>query len=287
MTINIGRKDNRVIPRFHFSKPIPYDPDKVPSRKHQLRYDYDKRFKLGTGPMAVDEDNRVINVWSVEMAELSDTIWKAMRGDERYRKLCRGQNQFNHCCMQPYRGGALMGRHSDRNNTNNKSANSMKPNTPVAIFTVGSPRTLSFYRRYKNGGDWALEDKSCDDFLQEEGCLFVLDPQDEAPKHRRVATGSFKEDASFVHGLVCGTKRDKDYFSIAFVFRCLDKTAVVDTTTDLVIPPPPTTAKERARREERARIREADDAEGSDFRRQVEEMQAEWRRLLNKKGWME
>ena len=143
---SLGNVKNKVVPRLYFSRHIARDPKinvgvGMPYN-HQLRYDYDARFDLGTGPMAADEENRIIRSWSPEMEALADTMWKLMRSDPRYRRLCRTSNQFNHVSVHAYRAGNNIKPHEDRRRNRR---NSMRRNTPVAVFTVGSPKELHFF----------------------------------------------------------------------------------------------------------------------------------------------
>lgn len=281
-----------VIPRIHFSAPIERKPDSKLPYNRQERYDYDSRFPLGTGPMAVDEENRIIHTWSNEMASMADTIWKAMKEDDRYRRLCKAGNEFNHVSVHAYRAGHQIQDHEDRRrerrrrNRRNQRAirNSMKEGTAVAVFTIGSPRQIFFSRKYKEDGQLQVEPQHCYEFMQEHGSLFALDPADEELKMRRNWWGAYRKDSLFVHKVKCG--REQDYFSVAFVFRCLDTTAVVDATTDRVIPEAPANESEKARRQSRAALRAKDEKEGSDFKKQVAQVREEWRRLMRAHKWI-
>ena len=279
--VNLGGIKSKIVPRLYFSKPIARDDDVGMPYNHQRRYDYDARFALGTGPMAMDEDNRIIHTWSTEMAEMADEIWKSMKSDDRYRRLCRAGNQFNHVSVHAYRAGADIPEHEDRRRNRR---NSMKEGTPVAVVTVGSPRLLSFKRKYTQNDKTIMESEPCYQFEQAEGALFILDPEDEVPKQRRNHGGARRRDANFVHSVK--TVRSKDYFSVAFVFRCLETTAIVDSVNDRGVPDAPVTAKEASRRRDRALIRANDNKTGSEFKKQVDTIQAEWRRLMKAKGWM-
>ena len=91
-----------------------------------------------------------------------------------------------------------------------------------------------------------MEKDPCYTFEQSEGTLFVLDPDDEVPKCRRNKNGCRRQDALFSHGVK--TNKEKDYFSVAFIFRCLETTATVDSATDHVVPPQAEALKEKQRR---------------------------------------
>ena len=68
--------------------------------------------------------------------------------------------------------------------------------------------------------------------------------------------GKHLKNAQIVHGVKCG--RGRDGFSVAFTFRHLQTTAVVDSVTNQVAPPVATTKKESNWQEERAAIRMTD-----------------------------
>ena len=279
-TCNLGRVDNKVIPRMYFSKPIIND-STLPMNVTE-RYDYDARFPLGYGAMAVDEENRIIHTWTTEMEKMAKGIWEAMSKDTRYARLCQEGNEFNHCSIHLYRKNASIKPHEDRRRN---GRNSMKENTAVAVFTIGDDRTLTFRRKYSDKeGNTMTEPAPCYVFNQHEGCLFILDPSDEEHKMRRDHGGSRRKSALFVHGIECGNKTN--YLSIAFVFRCLDTTALVNSATDRVIPPPPKNEKEKARRKERAAVRKNDNKQNSQFKKEVREIQQEWIRLMEDKNWL-
>lgn len=281
-TCHLGRVDNRVVPRMYFSQQILEETESPLPMNVVQRWDYDARFPLGYGPMAMDEDNRIIQKWSTEMQMMADRIWNEMQQDKRYKRLCRPGNEFNHCSVHLYRSNARMRRHRDR--TNN-AHNSMKENTAVAVFTIGDDRELHFSRTYDDEkGRTIMEPNDCYKFNQHEGCLFVLDPADEQPKTRRDHGGRRRKNAAFAHGVACGS--DKDYLSIAFVFRCLDAKAFVNSATDRVIPPPPKDEKEKQRRLERALVRKEDNKPNSQLKREVRELQDQWRKLMENKKWL-
>ena len=97
----------------------------------------------------------------------------------------------------------------------------MKEGSPVAVLTIGSRRRLSFYRKYDNGKEDVTEAEAAYEFEQTHGSLFVLDSLDEEPKCRRNMMGTRCDDALFLHSVKC--PRDAGYFSVAFVFRCLER----------------------------------------------------------------
>lgn len=288
--IDLGGVTSGIIPRIYFSKTLPRKEDSTLPFNIQERYDYDARFPIGTGPMAVDEENRIIHAWSTEMESISESITRAMRGNPKYRRLCRPQYRFNHVSVHAYRAGNFIKEHEDnrrerrRRQRRNQVRNSMKEGSPVAVLTIGSRRLLSFYRKYDNGKEDVTEAEAAYEFEQTHGSLFVLDSLDEEPKCRRNMMGTRCDDALFLHSVKC--PRDAGYFSVAFVFRCLDKTAPVDVNTDRVVPGAPKNEAERARREERARVRAIDNKKGSQFKKTVGEVQEEWRRLMRGHGWM-
>ena len=113
----------------------------------------------------------------------------------------------------------------------------------------------------------------CYQFAQTEGTLFVLNLHDEEPRCQRDMCGRRKQGAIFAHGVA--TPIDNDYFSVAFVFRCLETTAVVDRTADRVIPPPALTKAETKQRCKMAAIRNQDCKDNSILNKQVKEAQAE------------
>jgi len=141
----------------------------------------------------------------------------------------------------------------------------MKENTPVAVLTVGSSRTVAFHRKYEEDGKTIEENDPCYLFEQSEGSLFVLHPDDEVPKQQRNCFGVRKDKALFVHGVT--TTHEKDYFSVAFVFRCLETKAVVNATTDRVIAGDSLTEKEARRHQQRSLIRERDSKPNSEFKK--------------------
>ena len=281
-TINIGTVKNKVVPRLFFSKPIDRPPESTEPFHHQLRCDCDARFPFGTGPMALDEDNRIIHEWTNQMAEMADAIWKAMKGDKRFRHLAKPGNEFAHTSVHAHRAGNRTEDHEDRRRNRR---NSMKRGTAVAALTVGGRRDILFERKCDEGGKLVTEEEPCCGFSQSHGSLFVLHPNDEAPKMRRDWHGKMKKDGTFVHGIT--TDKDKDCFSVAFVFRCVETAAAVDATTDRVVAGAPKNQKELARRQERAIQREADAKPNSSFSKTVEEVQDEWRRLMEIRGWMQ
>ena len=243
--------------------------------------------------MAMDEENRIIHTWSPQMNEMADNVWKLMKGDDRFRRLCKRGNEFNHVSVHAYRKGQQIGNHADRRRHSRRAEqrtrhdhceNSMKEGTAVAVLTVGSPRILSFRRKYGRGNSITIEQDACYEFLQDHGTLFILNPRDEVPKCRRNSDGRRCDDALFVHKV--NTVDKDDYFSVAFVFRCLDQTAIVNTATDRVVMSAPQTLKEQSRRKTRAQIRDNDSKPESSFQKQVTEIQSEWIRLMMKRGWM-
>ena len=280
-TCNLGRIDNKVIPRLYFSKPVERN-DNIPMNV-TARYDYEARFPLGYGPMAVDEDNRIIQSWTTEMQQMADEIWKKMK--LTHSRLCVRGNEFNHCSVHLYRKRNSISLHSDRR-SKKSSNNCMKENTAVAVFTIGDNRTLSFHRRYDDDkGNTVTEPHPCYVFEQGESCLFILDPADEVPKARRDHGGKRRKNATFVHGVTCGT--EKDYISVAFVFRCLETISLVNVTTNRVIAPEPMNENAKQRRLERAMVREEDKKPNSQFQLQVSQIQKQWIELMEKKKWIE
>ena len=281
-TCSLGKINDKTIPRMYFSKPVVRNND-LPFNVTE-RYDYEIWFPLGTGPMACDEDNRIIQTWSPLMEDMSATIWNEMQNDKRFSGICKKGNEFNHCSIHLYRAGANITKHEDRRRN---GRNSMKEKTAVAVFTLGDNRLLGFHRRYPDSdGKLFTESDPCYVFNQCEGCLFILHPDDEVLKGRRDHGGKRREEATFVHGITC-PKRE-DYLSIAFVFRCLDDSALskVNSATDRVIPPPPKTVADKKRRMERAAFRKEDNKPNSEFKKQVKIVQAEWISLLEKKNWL-
>ena len=112
--INFGGLKSQITPRIYFSKPIMRDPNSHEPHSVQYRYDYDARFPLGTGPMALDKDNRIIHAWSSEMEDMAGSIWAAMKEDKRYRCLCKQNLSFNHVSVHMYRAGNFLQPHEDR-----------------------------------------------------------------------------------------------------------------------------------------------------------------------------
>lgn len=159
----------------------------------------------------------------------------------------------------------------------------MKEGSPVAVLTVGGERVLNFHRKYEEDGKMLMEKEACMSLLQEEGSVFLLHPDDEKPKCRRNRHGKRMKSAVFSHGIIC--PRDMDYFSVAFIFRCVETTAIVNTTTDRVVPPPPVTVADHQRRLERQKIRARDNKARSEFKREVAKVQQEWLRLMKLKNW--
>jgi len=146
---------------------------------------------------------------------------------------------------------------------------------------------LNFRRSYIENDNVVKEDGCCYQYLQEHGSAFLLDPNDEKPIYRRNQFGERKQEALFLHGVECIPDEDpKDYFSVAFIFRCLQTEAIVDATTDRVIHGPSKSNHEAEVRMERALLRQQDAKPNSDFSMQVQEVQEEWRRLMRHKGWM-
>jgi len=80
--VSFGGLKSHVVPRLYFSRPIARNPANGLAPSQLERYDYDARFPLGYGPMAMDEDNRIIHGWSVEMEKMADQIWRGMRRDK-------------------------------------------------------------------------------------------------------------------------------------------------------------------------------------------------------------
>ena len=281
---SLGRKDNKVIPRIYFSKAVPSSEGVAPTHKQQLRCDCEARFNFGTGPMAADEENRIIHSWTAEMEGLAKKAWSSMKKHPVHGRLCRRENkenEFNHVSVHFHRGNTVLPPHEDRRRN---GRNSMRRNTAVAVLTVGGPRVLSFYRRYATGNRKITETEPCYQFALTEGTLFVLHPHDEEGRCRRDMYGRRQKNAVFAHGIT--TPADKDFFSVAFVFRCLDTTAVVDRTTDRVVPPPAMTETEKKRRKQREALRKVDQKENSKLNKQVEEVQSEWIRLMGARGWL-
>ena len=283
--ISHGLLRNKVIPRFYFSEnvelPSKLDGVVVPYNV-AVRYDYDARFDLGTGPMAADVENRIIHQWSPQMQEMADAVWKAMKADNRYRRHCKAGYKFNHVSVHAYRDGNVIEKHEDRRRN---GRNSMKEGSTVAVLTVGDPRHLTFHRKtFTDDGKAVVEKQPVVAIEQEQGSLFILDPNDEIPKCRHNYYGKRMKNTLFVHGINC--PKEKNYFSIAFIFRCLETTAIVDATTDRVVPPVARDEKEAKRRMERAEIRRIDSQPGSNFNTKVAEMQNEWVRLMACRGWV-
>ena len=278
--MNIGGAKSKVVPRFYFSKRAPEEARPDIPKNHKLRYDYEARFPIGTGPIATDEENRIIHPWTDDLADISDDVWRAMQDDPKFKSLCNGPNPINHVSVHFYRAGNEILPHEDRRRNGN---NSMRENSAVAVLTVGDPRRITFSQKYRENGKIVVEDEPCYQFEQCHGTLFVLHPADETMKNRRNRYGQRREEATFVHRV--DTEKDKDYVSIAFVFRSLVTTAEVDSWTDRVVPTEPATAKEAARRRERMELRKQDEKPRSPFMKKVEKVQAEWRRLLELKGW--
>ena len=275
---SVGTVEKKFVPRLYFSAPIRAKED-LPIGVSQ-RFDYEARFNFGSGPMAADEENRVIHEWCPGMATMAGDIWSIMKEDPRYRQLCKKGNQFNHVSIHFYRAGARVREHEDRRR---RGRNSMKKGTPVAVLTVGDDRILNLHRKYDSNGKTFMEEDPCISFIQEEGSVFLLHPEDETPKCRRNRYGQRKEGGVFSHGVVC--PKDKDYFSVAFIFRCVETVALVNSTNDRVVPDPPSTNAERRRRMERRKIREGDNKENSPFKEEVAKVQEEWLRLMKTKNW--
>jgi hypothetical protein len=292
----------RKIPRFYFSastvdKDLPLDVVR--------RTDYEARFQRGGGPLATDEDNRVIQDMTPALQTMADTMWKAMSTDKRYQKYTRRNLRFNNVSVQVYRNGDEIQPHEDRRRRRRQRArnrrnqrqqsvnqensclalNSMREGSVVGVFTVGTSRVLSFRRRYfdENANKVVDEQFPCYSFLQEEGTFFVLDPADEELKQRRDFRGGRRKEANFVHEIE--KVNDKDAFSVAFVFRCVDSTTLVDTRTDRVVWTP-TTEAEKKRREQRNRQRAVDNQPSSDFELQVQSVLSEYHTLMKKLGWI-
>jgi hypothetical protein len=281
-TCNLGRVENKVIPRLHFSKPIVKE-SSTPMNVTE-RYDYDARFPLGYGPMAVDEDNRIIHSWTPDMQFMADRIWSIMKKNKPHSRLCVRGNEFNHCSVHLYRRNNAIAPHEDRRRNTNQ--NSMKENTAVAVFTIGDNRKLFFHRKYDDdNGRTMTEPNPCYIFEQQESCLFILDPADEVPKARRDHGGKRRKNACFVHSIKCSGA--KDYISVAFVFRCLCATAQVNSATDRVIPLPPKDEKEKQRRRERGIVRKGDNLPNSQFKQDVQKLQQHWIELMEGKGWLQ
>ena len=74
--------------------------------------------------------------------------------------------------------------------------------------------------------------------------------------------------------------RGKDCFSVAFMFCCLETTAIVDSVTDWVVPPVATNKKEVKCQEEHAAIHMANSVPNSAFNLAVMEAQLEWKCLM-------
>ena len=280
-TASLGTLKNKVIPRLYFSKEVPIENRTFLPYNVTLRYDYESRFDFGTGPMAADEENRIIHGWTTEMQEMADILWSDMKKDNNYRSLCRHGDKFNHVSIHLYRQGNEIKDHEDRRRNRR---NSMKERTPVAVLTIGDSRNLSFRRTYQANGKKVVEERATSEFELEESTVFILHPDDEVPKCRRLGHGKRVKDAWFVHRV--NTGKEKNFFSVAFIFRCLETTAIIDSTTDRVVPPIPMTAKEKTRQEERAAIREMDSKYDSEFRKNVAAVQQEWIRLMGVHGWV-
>ena len=218
-TCSLGRVDNRVIPQMYFSQPIVAPAGGLPMNVTE-RYDYDARFPLGYGPMAIDKENRIIQTWNAVMQGMADTIWETMKNEKKYSRLCLPGNEFNHCSIHFYRNNARVKAHEDRRR------NSMRENTAVVVLTIGDKRELWFHRKYDdNHGQTMAEPNPCYLYSQEEGCLFILDPSDEHHKMRRDQAGRRRKTKKIVHTVSCGS--EKNYISIALIFRCLETIALL------------------------------------------------------------
>ena len=164
--------------------------------------------------------------------------------------------------------------------------NSMMENTAVATFTVGSSRQLQFYLSgFDKQGNQVKEADPCAEAELCEGSCFILVHDDEKSKQRRKKDGKYLYDAVFEHG-VAPVRGGADAFSVAFIFRCLDRTSKVDVTNDKVICPQPRTPEEMRRFEKFAKQREMDDKPNSRFKKTVSGALKELRAGVKRKGWM-
>ena len=152
---------------------------------------------------------------------------------------------FNSCTILLYHSlgnikkESSMGWHWDNkysfNGNFSRQQNGQTINTPVLIFTIGKSRLLHWRRRYtelqSNGRkSWKVEDDSIQTMLLEEGCICVINPNDEKP-HYDFASG---KEIHFQHG---NTKVIGDDISVAFVFRVSPHTCLCDVGTNKVILP--------------------------------------------------
>ena len=152
---------------------------------------------------------------------------------------------FNSCTVLMYHSlvdikkESSMGWHCDNkfslNGNFSTQLNGQTINTPVVIFTIGSSRLLHWRRRYteiqSNGRkSWKVEDDSIQSMLLQEGCICIINPNDEKP-HYDLASG---KEIHFQHG---NTKITADDISVAFVFRVSPHTCLCDMGTNRVILP--------------------------------------------------
>jgi hypothetical protein len=109
--------------------------------------------------------------------------------------------------------------------------NTADPSSPALIYTVGGNRNLLFRWCKKSlGGSWALNNFKDTNFLQKDGSLFVVHPDDDKPRtiHGLPVSNLFKTQHC--------VQRCNDGISVACIFRNVIGQALFDRKTNLLIP---------------------------------------------------
>ena len=209
-----------------------------------IRYTYGSG--SGTSSVGMDPHNFVTRALNSKMIAMIDDIHDMLRNNMELFDMTGVdiKQKFNHCTILIYYAGqglkekTTLGYHTDcvyspSTGEYDSKSNSQKVNTPAIIYSIGDKRRLNW--RCQNlvkskCGKCTWQKKKCSKMCFELGTdtLTIIHPDDEYP----LSSKNIKDMKQYLHGCV---NVSGEQFSIGFVFRVVNHTAMYHSNDDTMV----------------------------------------------------
>ena len=207
----------------------------------ECREGYINRYSYGTGTgsntLCIDPTNFKTRPFTNDIELLASQVHQFVLANRTKLNLDKANlgKCFNHCTIIPYYAGeglkkeALLSKHCDNTYSVHTgkfvhSANSQVEDTPTFVYSLGTTRTLNFYRRHivkgKRGNKWMDDTDWSRSFELSNNSIWILNPIDEKAK------GKYQ----YQHG---GVKVKKGEMSVGLAFRIVKNIEEYDVVNDI------------------------------------------------------
>ena len=211
---------------------------------NKRRYTYGSG--TGTSSVGMDPLNFVTRSFDAKMIAMGNDIYDMLHNNRDLFNM-NGvdlDERFNHCTILIYYAGnglkdkTTLGYHTDCVYSPStfeyiSKCNSQKANTPAVIYSIGDTRKLKWKCRCSvksTTGRRVWEKKECTPmtFQLSSDSLTIIHPDDEYPLSEK----NVHDKRQYLHG---GVNVSGDKFSVGFVFRVVNSTAMYDSSNDTMV----------------------------------------------------